>query len=407
MVHGRAPAITRGFAGMRKVRIVGGGLTGVLAALEAHRLGARRIELHEHLDQLGGQLLPRMDHGRELRDRWVAFGGRGDPVRKLLEWRGAGFDEAPHHLGSVSPCPRGEPVSVAEFAGPVLQTRDAAFGRLAGEALTDRLRSYPNDFHAPLTRYCQWRLGVWLDEVHASSAATLGVDQVRAAGVRGEDAPPPMSLPQGGFTALFKTAQRALEDLGVELHFGSLVSPREMLEADDDTVTVWTPPPAPLYAALGKATPKSISYSVASYVLQARYAGPVPFMMQNFTGQGSVFRLSLYETRGETLICAECVAETSDADLRREIAQLMGAFDGDSLKLGDTLMVDVRTRYDCLSTDAARKLTGLRSALAQAKGAAFVPGAWDCWDAGERFRRIARSLAIALADDLPETQAAA
>jgi len=393
---------------MRKVRIVGGGLTGVLAALEAHRLGARRIELHEHLDQLGGQLLPRTDHGLELRDRWAAFGGREDPVRKLLEWRGAGFDEFTPRVGSVSPCPRGEPTAVADFAGPVLQTRDTAFGRLTGEALTDRLRSYPTDFHAPLTRYCQWRLGVWLDEVHASAAATLGVDQVRVAGLRGEEPPAaPMSLPRGGFTALFQTARRALEDLGVELRFNSLVSPHEVLGSGDDAVTVWTPPPTPLYAALGKVTPKPMAYTVASYVLQARYNGPVPFMLQNFTGAGSVFRLSFYESRGETLVCAECVAETSDADLRREIADLMAAFDGECLRLGDTVMVDVRSRHDILSADAARKLSGLRSALAQAKGAAFVTGAWESWEAGERFRRIARSLAVALADDLPEAMAAA
>jgi hypothetical protein len=398
-------ATALGSAAMKRVRIVGGGLTGVLAALEAHRLGARHIELHEHLDKLGGQLLPRVEHGLELRDRWVAFGGREDPVRKLLEWRGAAFDETPHRLGSVSPTPKGPPLSTPESSDPILQGRDGSYGRLVGEALTDRLRSYPTEFHAPLTRYCQWRLGVWLDEVHASAAGPLSIEHVRTADRRLDEAPA-TSLPQGGFAALFQAAHGALEDLGVQLHFDSLVSPREILESDDDAVTVWTPALSPVYAALGKTSPKTIAYPVATYVLQARGAA-TPFMLQNFTARGGIFRLSLYESRGETLICAECVSEISDEKLRKQIAELTAAFDGDNLKLGDTLMVEVKRRTDCISMDAARKLPGLRTAIAQAKGAAFVVSQGEGWDAGDRFRGIARRLAIALAEDIPDAQAAA
>lgn len=393
---------------MTKVRIVGGGLMGVLAALEAHRLGARRIELHEHLDRLGGQLLPRTAHGLELRDRCVTFGGRDDPIRKLLEWRGAAFDDVQNHCGSLSPDLRGEPVAVRDFTGPVLQARDPTYGRLTGEALTDRLRAYPADFHAPLNRYCQWRLGVWLDEVHASAAAPLGIEHVRVAGARCDETPVAASLPRGGFAALFAAARRALEEIGVDIRFNALVSPREVIETDDaDTVTVWTADPAQLYPALGKVAPKAVGSLVASYVFQARHAGRTPFMLQNFTAEGSVFRISLYESRGETLLCAECVGEVPDETLRREIARLMSAFDGDGLKLGDTLATFVATRHDCLSADAARKLGGLRSALARARGASFVTGAWETWDAAERFRKIARALPVALAEDLPEARSAA
>lgn len=392
---------------MTKVRIVGGGLTGVLAALEAHRLGARRIELHERYDRLGGQLAPRTVDGLELRETCVYFGGREDPVRKLLEWHGAAFDDFDNACGSVNPGPRGEPIAAQGFAGPVLDARDSTYGRLTGEALTDRLRAYPAELNAPLSRYCQWRLGVWMDEVHASAALPLGIDQIRLTGAQ-DEASPAASLPHGGFEALFTAARLALESLGVTVRFQSLVSPREILDVDEpDTVTVWTPSPGPLFPALGKAAPKRIGKAVASYVLQARYAGPVPFMLQNFTAQGSVFRLSLYPSRGETLLLAECVAEVPDAPLRSEIHNLMTAFDGDTLELGDTLAVSVRTRWDCPSMDLARKLSGLRSALAQAKGPAFVGGAWELGDLTERHRKISRSLHAALAEELPPTRAAA
>ena len=393
---------------MTKVRIVGGGLMGVLAALEAHRLGARAIALYDHLDQLGGQLLPRVAHGLELRDRRLLFGDHEDPIRKLLEWRGVAFEDVADHCGSISPSLQGEPIVARGFAGPLLQARDTTYGRLAGGALTDRLRAYPTDFHAPLTRYCQWRLGVWLDQVHASAAAPIGIEQIRVHGARADEAPGQASVPQGGFAALFQSARRGLERIGVELHFNTLVSPREILDADDaDTVTVWTAPPAPLFAALRKVAPAAVGHTVASYVFQARYGGPVPFQLQNFTADGSVFRISLYESRGETLLCAECVAETAENDLRREIAGLMAAFDGESLKLGEGLAIQVASRFDCLASDAPHKLAGLRSALAKARGPTFVTGAWETWGAGERFRKIARGLATALAENLAETRSAA
>jgi hypothetical protein len=391
---------------MTKVRIVGGGLAGVLAALEAHRLGARDIELHERLGELGGVLAARVAHGLELRDRWRVFGGREDPARRLLEWHGAAFDDLDLTCGSINPCPRGEPVAVQGFAGPVLSARDPSFGRLTGDSLADRLRVYPDDVRGALARYSRWRLGVWLDEAHASAALPLGIDQVRFAGARTDDQPAKAALPRDGFAALFTQAQRALENLGVKLCFESLVSPLEVLEGGDE-VTVWAAPPASLFEALGKTPPQQIGALTASYVFETRGGPPAPFLLQNFTARGSVFRLSVYPSRGENLLLAECVDEASDADLRREIHELLAGFGGDGLKLGDTLAIFVETRWNIPSVEEMKKLGGLRSALAAARGPTFVPGAWEAVDPAERFRRLSRALTLALADDLLADQAAA
>lgn len=78
---------------MRRIKIVGGGMTGILAAMHAHRLGARQIELYERLDQLGGVAKPEMLGGLELREDCIYFGPSGNPIRNLLEDHGAVFTE--------------------------------------------------------------------------------------------------------------------------------------------------------------------------------------------------------------------------------------------------------------------------------------------------------------------------
>ncbi|MGO4610727.1 hypothetical protein AB4142_30810, partial [Variovorax sp. 2RAF20] len=47
-------------------------------------------------------------------------------------------------------------------------------------------------------------------------------------GLSGRTANVTASLPAGGFTALFETCRRALEALGVDIRFESLISPRQV-----------------------------------------------------------------------------------------------------------------------------------------------------------------------------------
>lgn len=404
---------------MGKVRIVGGGLTGIIAALQAHRLGCRDIELFEQYGELGGALLPRTDHGLELRQNHFYFGARGDRVRALLEWHGVAFEDFEHRCGSVSPGPGGEPLFTEAFGGPSLAARQTALVEPAGESLADRLRAYPNDIEQALSKYCQWSLGVWLDEVHASTAAALGMNRVHPRSTDtttlaelkraddlyddlyglprhlwGRTAGSQVSLPKDGFAGLFAAAGRALAGLGVEIHLGSMISPREAIAAcRPGEALVWAASPAPLYRAVGITAPKPAAKSGATYVFSAK-TELKPFWLRNFTAKGVVSRITTYETRGETLLTAECVAEAGDAELRREIRKLMSGFGAVQLK--EQLHTAVEPRQGIVSMADAKALKALNGKLAQTLGASFVPGCWTTERPEDAFVRIEAALSGAL-----------
>ncbi|MET0295265.1 MAG: NAD(P)-binding protein [Phenylobacterium sp.] len=411
---------------MGKVRIVGGGLTGIVAALQAHRLGCRDIELYEQYGQLGGALLPRTDRGLELRLSPYYFGGRNDPTRALLEWHGVAFDDFEEQVASVSPGPAREPQFVEGFAGPALAARQTALEEPSGESLADRLRAYPSEIEQALARYCQWSLGVWLDEVHASAAEPLGLSRVwprhsdatMLAELKRADAlydglyglprhiwsgsgNARAALPRDGFAGLFSAAGRALAGLGVKIHLETLVSPREAIaDCRAGDALVWAAAPAALYKPMRLPAPKPIHKSMATYVFKAE--GPGPLRLRNFTSLGCVARVSTYKTHGETLLTAECVTEVKDSALRREIRGLMSGFGG--VELGEQLLSTVELRGDYMSMAEARSLQMLTAKLQQASGGAFVPG---CWPGGLGHDGLAADLKAALEPADPAKTASA
>lgn len=403
---------------MGKVRIVGGGLTGIVAALQAHRLGCRDIELFEQYGELGGALLPRTVQGLEVRLTRRDFGGRGDPLRSLLEWHGVAFEDFDERCGSVSPGPGGEPLYTEAFGGPSLAARQTALVEPAGESLADRLRAYPPEIEQALSKFCQWSLGVWLDEVHEGAAAALGLARVHprqadttmlAELKRADEAYDALyglprhlwgrgsrsSTPKDGFGAMFAAAGRAMAGLGVKIHLGSMISPREALAAcRPDEMLVWAADPGPLYRAVGMARPKPVACAGATYVFKAR-TELKPFWLHNFTAQGAVFRISTYESRGETLLTAECVREVGDAALRREIRKLMSGFG--LVQLQEQLHQTVEPRRGVTSMAEAKAMTALQAKLSRPLGGAFVPGCWRGERTEDAFARMESGLAVALA----------
>jgi len=381
---------------MTKVRIIGGGLTGILAAFEAHRLGAREIILEDALDRLGGWSLPRVSHGVELRDGEFAFGAAQDPIRRVLEWHGVAFDDVDLHVGAVSPSPSGPQASWS--AGPVLTSPAKAPCPDEAETLNDLLRAYPRAAADPLAHYCQWRLGVWLDQIHASAAPALGLDQVRLVSP-GEAIAPNISVPASGATprdglnGLFSAASRALARLGVQIRLHSLVSPREaaVSRAADDIV-VWAADPLPLFDLTIQPRPRLIGERVASYVYRARIEAPLPLTIRNYTADGKISALRVYESRGETLVSIECVDEVGDAELRAEALRLLGPFARRPMMLEACLLTNMRTRFTCPSTEAVTRLARLEGELDRLHKGRFLIAGWESADAPARISALADRL---------------
>lgn len=413
---------------MTKVRIIGGGLTGVLAAFEAHRLGARDIELHERFDQLGGVALPRRAYGAELRDGCIYFGPEGDPIRTILETHGAAFEDFENRFGSVSP----GGTSIEDFGGPVLPSRGIALRGPIGESLADRIGAYPQEIAAALERYCQWHLGADLTGVHESAAIPLAINRVYPAGADVADlaekkhADPlhdelyaiprtlwgrtnnlTASLPRDGFAALFAHCRRALEGLGVAIFDTSLVSPRQaMAENAAGDVLVWAANPTPLFKVAGLPTPRLVRKSFTTWVFKVANAGPLPFYVQNFTAEGAIFRVYLYESGGQSLAAAECVAEPDGHDLRGEIRRLMAGFEGAGIEIGEQVGVSVQPRWIYHSLEAIHGLADLRASFRTTMGAAFVDGAWEPYSKAEKLSQVNAGLAAALQGGLRTASAA-
>lgn len=405
-----------------KVRIIGGGLTGLLAAFEAHRLGARDIELHERHEQLGGQAWPRQFHSLEVREHALSFGPPGDPLRALLESNGLAFDDFENHRAAVSPAPGRDIVHVRDFPGPALRAHDIRLGAIAGESLADRLRAYPADIGHALSHYCQWALGGWMDQVHESAAEALGIRRVYPVGADIADLaaqkracpvaddlygiPAPLwgrlanltaSAPRDGLQALMMRAHQALIRLGVKVSVVDLASPHAVLQGRaPGEIVVWAAEPGALFKPMGLTAPVQTPRRAVTYVFKARYGASAPVEVRNFTAEGAVAVLRLYESRGQSLIAAECVAEIADSELRREVHRLMAGFCGSFLQLGETIGMGVSPRWDCPSLETVRALRALRAALARSEGPAFITPVWETPRPADRHAALSADLSQAL-----------
>lgn len=401
---------------MKRVRIVGGGLTGILAAFQAHRLGARQIDLYERLDRLGGVALPELHDGKEMREGCIYFGPKGDPIRSLLETHGARFEEFDNRFGSVGPSPSG-PVNIDDFGGPALAADTTDLTQPSGDSLADRLSCYSASLAAPLARYVKWHVGCDPAELHANAAVPLAINRIFPTGVSidalaEQKKTDPLanelfgiprslwnyssnvqaSLPVGGFAALFQQCRTALETIGVRIHERSLATPKRMLSAETSgDIIIWAASPMPLFKAVGVDTPAAPAKKFATYTFAAEWAGPVPFYVQNFTAEGSCFRVYIYESQGTVLLTAECVAETSQSDLTRDIHQMLEGFEG-KLALGDVVFRTIKPRWLYHSVDTIDRLGELRTALKARRGDSFVTGAWEAYAKGEKFAEVEADL---------------
>jgi hypothetical protein len=405
---------------MSRVRIVGGGLTGILAAFQAHRLGARNIELFERLDALGGVALPEVREGREMREGCIYFGPQGDPIRSLLEDHGARFQDFDNRFGSLSQNGR-ERVFVEEFGGPALASANIELAPLRGTSLADRLACYDDSLAFPLARYVRWHLGCNPALLHGSAAVPLAINRIFPADsavqtlVKAKRSDPlanelfglprslwdysantQASLPIGGFAALFRQCRSALDAIGVIVRERNLATPRAALaEHAPGDILIWAASPMPLFKALGLETPKAPAKRFATYTFEVRWTGALPFYVQNFTAAGTCFRVYMYESGGTVLLTAECVLEDAGDALIGDVRNMLDGFEG-KLDVGQLLFRSMKPRWLYHSVDTVERLTELRSALRDRVGPSFIAGAWEAYAKGEKFAEMESALHTAL-----------
>lgn len=418
-----------------RIRIVGGGLTGILAAFEAHRLGWRDITIQERFEALGGVARPKMINGREMRDGCVYFGGAGDPIVDALTAHGAKFETFDNRFGSLSTGADGRRVFTWDFGGPAIDSPAGKVAKPADDSLAARLSAYPPLIAAELEAYVRWHLETDPALVHGDAAIPLAINRVFPAaadltalgqakatdpwtdelyaiprGLSGRTNNLVASLPVGGFAKLFDGLHGALTRLGVKVELNCLVPPRQLMgdidsrQKGDETV-VWAANPTPLFKPMGLATPALVKKSFFTYVYEvADFDGPCPVYVQNFTTQGSVFRAYLYESGDTKLVVAECVREADLKTLPGELRTLLSGFG--SLKLGPLAHSDAHPRWIYHSRAAIQGLSDLRAALAERFGDRFIPGAWEPYAKAAKLAEVNAALLAAreaAARDIPPT----
>lgn len=424
--HNRNFTFPRSFGGTDfapiepRVRIVGGGLTGILAAFQAHRMGARDIELYERLDRLGGIAQPDVVDGKEMREGCIYFGPEGDPIRSILEEHGAAFEDFDNSFGSLSAGTDGL-TYLEDFGGPALPASDIDLTPLAGNSLGDRLGCYSDELAEPLKRYVRWHTGCEAADLHESASVPMAINRVFPAGASldalaeakrndplaneifgiprklwGYTSNAKASLPVGGFGNLFSHCREALEAIGVRIHDSQFATAKRMLsEETAQDIVVWAASPIPLFKPLGVEVPRGPVRKFATYTFAAKWSGPVPFYVQNFTAEGGVFRVYVYESGGSVLLTAECVEKCDEAALKCQIHQMLEGFEGE-LALGDILHSTFKPRWLFHSLGTITRLGELREALNAHRGERFVTGAWEAYAKGEKFVEVESNLKAAL-----------
>lgn len=404
----------------QRIRIVGGGLTGVLAAFEAHRLGWRDIVLQERFEALGGVARCKVIHGREMRDGCVYFGGETDPIVQTLTAHGARFETFDNRFGSMSADFEGHRVFTWDFGGPAIDCPADKVKAPADDSLAARLAAYPPEIAATLEDYVRWHLGADPALVHGDAVIPMAINRVFPAAadltalahakatdpwtdelyaipraLSGRTANLVASLPTGGFAKLFDGLHAALIKLGVKVELNCLVPPRQLIaETSPDETIVWAANPTPLFKPLGLPTPSLVKKTFFTYVYEVEaFDGPCPVYVQNFTGQGATFRAYLYESGGAKLVVAECVREADLKTLPGELRTLLSGFG--VAALGPLVHADAQPRWIYHSLEAIAGLKALRAKLAARFGERFIPGAWEPYAKAAKLAEVNAALARA------------
>lgn len=404
---------------MSILHIVGGGLSGLTAALMAYDQGWRDIRLYERSDAIGGVAQSRMANGHEIRTGTIYFADDRDAQLQLLRRYGLNFEPFENRFGSVSVVD-GKDHFQSGFGSPVVTAADADIALTPGEmkSLQDRFNRYPAQIAHRLTAMARWHLEADPATLDKDVAIPMAINQVIVADADidtmkqfkrhdvlydelyglprdawGYTANATAHLPVGGFPRLFDDMRRVLSNLNIAVCDRSLITPKiahDLMTRGERVY--WSANPMPLFPHAGMKAPhlQRADFHVVS--LTCRYGLNAPFYIQNFTCEGAIFRLYAYPTATASIVTLECVRPANESDLRLEAKRLVADTPIADLLTGDVVLEERQPRLLFHTVETVTALGVLRNHMAERYGAAFVAGGWEQYAKAAKYAALQTAL---------------
>ncbi|MEM9964409.1 MAG: NAD(P)-binding protein [Asticcacaulis sp.] len=405
---------------MTCLNIIGGGLSGLSAALKAHDTGFETIRIHERTDHIGGIAHSRLIDGHEIRTGAVYFRDDPDPQVQLFKDHGLKFERFESHYGALSEPVKGRNYFQPDFGGPVLHigTDGLTLSALSGPDLQARLEQYPASLAERLKAIARWHLGGDISLISSEAATPMGLNRIIPEGadlntlIALKSAQPVYDelygiartdwsynhnrhaqLPEGGFHTLFSSLENRLHALGVMIAYKSAFTPDRAAEAIEQGEQIyWSANPTPLFVHMQLPLPKLVRKDFHVHVFTAEYALNAPYYIHNQTAEGAVFRLYAYPTETGAMVTLECVQAASENELRSEVSRLCHLSMISDLRLGATVHSERQARWIFHAPETVDAIHHLREKLNQRYGNHFISGAWELYTRGEKYAHIAQIL---------------
>lgn len=394
-----------------KLSIVGGGITGCIAAVHSAREG-HEVTLLEASSDLGGVL-------RDIQvTEGIYFNGCQYLQQGVLDrmgWSDA-FSEFSHEYGSITALGNTTTRVVNDCAQPAFDGKvDLCNKSAIHTSALERLESYKSN-SPQIIRWAQsfgdlanldWKclVSMQLSRLHFpddEQISRLKIDSQRAnellavsRRIRGLEAESAW-LPNEGYNVLFDRLHHKMSALGVDIQLNSPITPvfelgqfsirsrSEKIEAD---LVVWATNPVPLFNRLFSIrmdTPPVKMKLLFGNLLQIRLM-PVslPYYWQVFDIESSVVRIYLYELCGEIRFSAETFDSVDDATAWRDLKHVMKlcGLDCDHYLVG----IVKQLRHVNFSTKEFKAFENLEADMLRHR---VVPGGWQHFGREEKINSI-------------------
>jgi glycine/D-amino acid oxidase-like deaminating enzyme len=389
-----------------RIAVVGGGITGCIAALECAQRG-HEVRLFELGDKLGGIMSDlRRDGAHYLNG--CHYLDRGTPwFESLRERIDCVLVDFVHEYGSLTTL-LGQFHRHDDFAQPVFSGRTPDFPQRTGDFVTigERLDSYPAEIASSLK---DWSRGFGdPDSLHVNCITPMqlgrlffvddvpGMERRKAENaladellglprtIRDPYLPKAIaSLPPHGFDAFFEAIGRLLEASGVMIHLSAPVAPlagpagevrfrakKATLEADR---FLWCTNPTALFIAAGVGqldSPVSDMFCLAGDLVAV--PRPMTAYYHVFSSSNRTTRVYTYDIDGPKVTVEGFNANQSDADIAADAAEVLNQLGIPGI-VGGT-MIERQKRY---VNYTVRDLRMIEQFEAIAERIGVVTGGWQ------------------------------